>query len=119
MKVERIRNATVVSPDAAAAQKTFTDLFSLATAGPGALAVGESRIEFVTPAEGTRLGEALATSGEGMAEICLRVADLATAADALRKAGVAFAEEQTDGTPGLHIDPSAAHGVRLTLRDVD
>ena len=72
MKVERIRNATVISPDSVAALKTFVDLFSLATAGPAALAIGESRIEFETPAPGTRLGEALATSGEGMAEICLR-----------------------------------------------
>jgi len=119
MKVSRIRNATVVSPDAVAAQKTFTDLFSLSAAGPAALAIGESRIEFVTPAGGTRLGEALATSGEGMAEICLRVADLGEAAETLRKAGVAFVEEDADGARGIHVDPGAAHGVRLTLRDVD
>ena len=119
MKVERIRNATVVSPDATAAKKTFEDLFGLAAAGPNALAIGESRIEFVTPTPGSRLGEALAASGAGMAEICLRVTDLAVAANTLTTAGIAFTDETTDGQRALHVDPGAAHGVRLTLRDVD
>ena len=115
MKVERIRNATVVSPDAADARKTFQDLFGLAAAGPGALAVGESRIEFLTPADGTRLADALVSRGEGMAEICLRVASLSDAAASLRTAGVAFDEE----AGAIHVDPAAAHGVRLTRRDAD
>ena len=119
MKVERIQHATVVSSDAEAAKRTFQDLFSLAAAGTAALTIGESRIQFLTPTEGARLGEALATSREGMAAICLRVTSLVDAAASLRKAGVAFEDENADGRRALHVDPHATHGVRLTLRDVD
>lgn len=119
MKVERIRHATVVSADAETAKKTFQDLFGLAGTGTAALVIGESRIEFLTPAEGTSLGDALASRGEGMAAICLRVTSLTDAAESLRKAGVAFEEDNADGQQAIHVDPGAAHGVRLTLRDLD
>lgn len=111
MRTERLRHVTVVSPDAAAARQTFVDLFGLGPAGPGALAIGTARIEFVTPAAGTRLGDALAAAGEGMAEICLQVADLDAAAATLAQAGVGF----TRAEGALHVDPPAAHGVRLAL----
>jgi catechol 2,3-dioxygenase-like lactoylglutathione lyase family enzyme len=117
MRTARIHHVTVVSPDAAAARQTFQDLFALAPSagGPPALAIGDARIEFVTPAAGTRLGAALAAGGEGMAEICLEVASLDAAAETLRRAGVSFAEANDEGRRVLHVEPTSAHGVRLAL----
>jgi catechol 2,3-dioxygenase-like lactoylglutathione lyase family enzyme len=121
MKTERIHHVTVVSPDAVAARGTFLDLFALPPAAgtTPALAIGSARIEFVTPAGGSRLAAALAAGGEGMAAICLQVASVADAEARLRSAGVTFTREDTPEGPALHVDPLAAHGVRLTLRAAD
>jgi hypothetical protein len=120
MKTLRIDHLTVVSPDATRAAATFERLFDLRTAAgrPGAsaaLAIGDARIEFVTPAAGTMLADALQTGGEGLAALTLTVADLDEAARALARAGVAATAHGEGGRRRLDVDPRAAHGVRLTL----
>src|SRR6185369_16224463 len=121
MKTLKIDHVTVVSPDATRAAGTFERLFELrrATGGGAAidagLAIGDARIEFVTPAEGTALVDALRTGGEGMAALTLTVADLEDAARALERAGVAITRRTDGGRARLDVDPTAAHGVRLAL----
>ncbi len=121
MKTVAIDHVTVVTPDASQASATFERLFGLprvsdpSPAAATALAIGGARVEFVTPADGTPLAEALRTGGEGMAALTLTIADLDEAAATLARAGVAFAEGVDAGRRVLAIDPSAAHGVRLTL----
>ena len=126
MKARCIDHVTVATPDAAAAQATFRRHFGLPptpAGGPGsspgvagsALAVGGARIVFVTPAAGTALAATLAADGEGMAGLCLEVACLDDAVEALRRAGVHFEVETSGGCRGVQVDPAAAHGVRLTL----
>jgi len=118
MKTLRIDHVTVVTPDAERAGATFERIFALARtrpAGSRALAVGDARIDFVTPAAGTTLGTALAANGEGMAALCLEVADLDAAAAQLRGAGVAFATSDAGARRSLEVDPAGSHGVRLTL----
>ena len=118
MKAVRIDHVTVVSPDGALAAQTFQRLFGLASASGGgspALAIGDARIEFVTPPPGTPLAQALEENGEGMASLTLAVADLDEARRALERAAVPFERRELAGTPAIAVDPSAAHGVRLTL----
>ena len=141
MKALRIEHVTVATPDASRALASFRQYFSLAevpvgplgtgaagsgvgagAAGPGAssgraaaLAVGAARIEFVTPAEGNPLAAVLAAEGEGMAALCLEVANLDAALRALQDAGTRYAIETIAGRRTVQIEPSAAHGVRLAL----
>ena len=119
MRTLRIDHVVVATPDAASAATTFQGHFDLAPgtpiAGSPTLRIGGAQIAFVTPQAGTPLAAILASTGEGMAEVCLEVASLADAAASLRKAAVSFTEE--DGGAKLAVDPRAAHGVRLTLID--
>jgi hypothetical protein len=69
----------------------------------------------VTPPTGSALAAALGGNAEGMAEVCLEVASLGDAETALRKAGIAFTFEPKGAGRAIAVDPSAAHGVRLTL----
>jgi catechol 2,3-dioxygenase-like lactoylglutathione lyase family enzyme len=121
MRTLCIDHVTVVSPDAPRAGATFERLFALpravtaAPAGGAALTIGDARIEFVNPEEGTPLAEALRTGGEGMAALTLTVADLDEAARTLERAAVAFEVRSDGGRRALHVEPRAAHGVRLTL----
>jgi catechol 2,3-dioxygenase-like lactoylglutathione lyase family enzyme len=119
METRRIDHVTVATPDAKAADATFRRIFEFASApatlGGSALRIGDARIEFVTPASGTPLAAVLASSGEGMVEVCLEVGSLDDAARALERAHVQHTTEQVGGGRRLRIDTSAAHGVRLTL----
>jgi catechol 2,3-dioxygenase-like lactoylglutathione lyase family enzyme len=123
MKTTRIDHVTVVTPDVARAEATFARIFALpparvdaeSPAGAKALAIAGARIDFVPPVEGTALAHALAASGEGMAALCLEVADLEAAASELRAAGVSVTTSISGSHRALEIDPTAAHGVRLTL----
>ena len=118
MKTLKIDHVTVVSPDASGAAATFQRLFELPPAASGraaALAIGDARIEFVTPADGTPLADALRTGGEGMAALTLVVADLDEAVRVLERAGIGATRRTDAGRSLLDVDPSAAHGVRLTL----
>jgi len=113
----RIDHVTVATPDAEAARETFRRSFGFAPAAarPGALQIGDAQIQFVTPAAGSALAMVLATSGEGMAELCLEVASLDAAVNALSSAGVAYTMDESAGTRMLRVDPQAAHRVRLSL----
>jgi catechol 2,3-dioxygenase-like lactoylglutathione lyase family enzyme len=117
--VARIDHVVVATPDAAGATATFRGHFELAPGAPVAgsptVQIGDARIAFVTPAAGTPVADILAKSGEGMAEVCMEVASLAAAEDALRKAGIAFTIEAKGSGKAIAVDPGAAHGVRLTL----
>jgi catechol 2,3-dioxygenase-like lactoylglutathione lyase family enzyme len=126
VKTLGIDHVTVATPDAATAQATFQRHFGLIPApvkGSGsspeptaaALVVGGAQIVFITPAAGTALATALATGGEGMAALCLEVADLDDAVEALRHAGVRLAVDTSSGSRVVQVDPAAAHGVRLAL----
>jgi hypothetical protein len=118
VKTVCIDHVTVVSPDGARAARTFQQLFGLHAAsggGPQALAIGDARIEFITPPPGTPLAEALHTNGEGMAALTLAVADLDEAGRTLGRAAVAFERRVVDGTQVIAVEPRAAHGVRLFL----
>jgi len=113
----RIAHVTVATPDAQAARETFRRSFGFGavSGAPGALQIGDARIEFVTPAAGSALATVLATSGEGMAELGLEVASLDAAVTALSSAGVAHTIDAFADRRVLRVDPQAAHGVRLSL----
>ena len=119
METRRIDHVVVATPDPAGAQATFRGHFELPpsapVAGAPALTIGDARIAFVTPAAGSGLAAALAGGTEGMAEVCLEVASLTAAETALRKAGIGFTTETKGAGRAIAVDPSAAHGVRLTL----
>ncbi|MEB2285417.1 MAG: hypothetical protein B6D46_01120 [Polyangiaceae bacterium UTPRO1] len=119
MEARRIDHVVVVTPDAEGAAATFRDHFELPPSPPvvgaPALAIGDARLAFVSPAPGTPLAAVLARSGEGMAEVCLEVRSLSEAEAALRKAGIGFTVEAKGGARALAVDPGAAHGVRLTM----
>lgn len=119
IRTNRIDHVVVATPDPAGAQATFRGHFELPpsapVAGSPALTIGDARIAFVTPAAGSALAVALAGGSEGMAEVCLEVASLDDAEAALRKAGIGFTSEPKGGGRAIAVDPSAAHGVRLTL----
>ena len=50
-----------------------------------------------------------------MAALTLTVADLDEAARTLERAGVTVTRVTEGGCPRIAVDPTAAHGVRLTL----
>lgn len=119
MRTHRIDHVVVATPDPEGAAATFRGHFELGpsapVAGAPALTIGDARIAFVTPQGGSALAAALGGSAEGMAEVCLEVASLADAEASLRKAGIGFTVEPKGAGRALAVDPSAAHGVRLTL----
>lgn len=119
METQRIDHVVVVTGDADGAAATFRGHFELPPSAPvvgaPALQIGDSRIAFVNPPSGTALATIFATSGEGMAEVCMEVGSLPEAEAALRKAGIAFTVETKGTARALAVDPAAAHGVRLTL----
>ncbi len=119
METRRIDHVVVATPDPEGAAATFHGHFSLPSAAPvvgsPALTIGDARIAFTKPADGTTLATVLAKSGEGLAEVCLEVASLAAAEATLKNAGIGFSVETKGAKRTLAVDPGAAHGVRLTL----
>jgi len=117
----RLDHVVVATRDPEGAAATFRGHFELAPsaplAGSPALTIGDAKIAFVHPADGTPLAAILASSGEGMAEVCLEVASLTEAETALRNARVGFTVEAKGSGRAIAVDPGAAHGVRLTLID--
>jgi catechol 2,3-dioxygenase-like lactoylglutathione lyase family enzyme len=116
MKARRIDHVVVATDDTDGAAATFRGHFTLPPAKPlpggsPTVAIGDARIAFVRPAADSAVAAAFASGGEGMAVICLEVADLRDAETALRQAGVGC----TVAEGGLDVDPAAAHGVRLRL----
>lgn len=120
MKTVRIDHLTVATPDAHRARATFARFFDLLAAKPTeaggmALAIGDARIEFVTPAPGSELAAVVAGGGEGMAALCLEVQSLEAAQERLRGAGVSFEIDKSAAGDAIVVEPGAAHGVRLRL----
>jgi hypothetical protein len=121
MHAKKIDHVVVATPDPDGATATFRGHFELApsapVAGVPALTIGDARIAFATPVAGSPLAAALAGATEGLVEICLEVASLTDAEAALRAAGIGFTIENKAAARAIAVDPSAAHGVRLTLVD--
>ena len=133
MKTTRIDRVTALTRDADAASATFRRIFGLqpvdsesgppdGAAGSGepgddvrVLAIGGAEIAFVRPAAGTELAEALTVTGEGMAALHLEVADVDTAIRDLERAGIEFGIVTRGSRRVIHVEPIAAHGVRLSL----
>lgn len=119
MQAKKIDHVVVATPDPTGAAATFRGHFELPPAAPitgsPALTIGQARIAFITPQSGSALAAALGGGSEGLAEVCMEVASLADAEAALRNAGIAFTVETKGANRAVAVDPSAAHGVRLTL----
>jgi methylmalonyl-CoA epimerase len=84
------------------------------------ISVGESRFELLEPtSEDSVIAEFLAKRGEGLHHVSLRVPDLATTVEKLKKDGVRLVSDQIKVGAGGHryvfVHPSSAGGVLLEL----
>jgi methylmalonyl-CoA epimerase len=84
------------------------------------LPVGESRLELMeATSENSAVAKFIAKRGEGLHHICLRVPDLATVVDRLKKDGVRLISKEIKVGAGGHryvfVHPSSAGGVLLEL----
>lgn len=82
--------------------------------------VGESRLELLEPtSEDSTIARFIAKRGEGLHHVCLRVPDLPTAVERLKKDGVRLVSEAIKQGAGGHryvfVHPSSAGGVLLEL----
>ncbi len=82
--------------------------------------LGESRIELLEPtSDDSPIAKFLAKRGEGLHHVSLRVDDLASAVENLKKSGVRLINEQIQVGAGGHlyvfVHPSSAGGVLLEL----
>jgi methylmalonyl-CoA/ethylmalonyl-CoA epimerase len=82
--------------------------------------VGESRIELLEPlSDDSPIARFLAKRGEGLHHVSLRVDDLASTVENLKKSGVRLINEQIQVGAGGHlyvfVHPSSAGGVLLEL----
>lgn len=82
--------------------------------------VGESRLELLEPtSESSPIAKFLAKRGEGLHHLSLRVPDLETTVERLKKAGVRLISEEIKTGAGGHryvfVQPSSAGGVLLEL----
>ena len=82
--------------------------------------VGESRLELLEPtSENSPIAKFIAKRGEGLHHVSLRVPDLATAVERLKKDGVRLVSNDIKVGAGGHryifIHPSSAGGVLLEL----
>jgi methylmalonyl-CoA epimerase len=82
--------------------------------------VGESRLELLEPtSENSTIAKFIAKRGEGLHHVCLRVPDLPTAVEKLKKDGVRLVSEEIKQGAGGHryvfVHPSSAGGVLLEL----
>jgi methylmalonyl-CoA epimerase len=82
--------------------------------------VGESRLELLEPtSENSAIAKFIAKRGEGLHHVSLRVPDLATAVEHLKKGGVRLVSEEIKIGAGGHryvfVHPSSAGGVLLEL----
>ncbi len=86
--------------------------------------VGESRLELLEPtSETSTIARFIAKRGEGLHHVCLRVADLPSTVERLKKQGVRLVSEQIQAGAGGHryvfVHPSSAGGVLLELVEAD
>jgi len=82
--------------------------------------VGESRLELLeATAPDSTIAKFIAKRGEGLHHVCLRVPDLASTVERLKKDGVHLVSEQIKVGAGGHryvfVHPSSAGGVLLEL----
>jgi methylmalonyl-CoA epimerase len=82
--------------------------------------VGESRLELLEPtSDDSTIAKFLAKRGEGLHHVCMRVPDLATAVEKLKKDGVRLVSDEIKTGAGGHryvfVHPSSAGGVLLEL----
>ncbi|MGZ4820095.1 MAG: methylmalonyl-CoA epimerase [Terriglobales bacterium] len=82
--------------------------------------IGESRIELLEPlSDDSPIARFLAKRGEGLHHVSLRVDDLASTVENLKKSGVRLINEQIQVGAGGHlyvfVHPSSAGGVLLEL----
>ena len=82
--------------------------------------VGESRLELLEPtSEDSTIAKFIARRGEGLHHVCLRVPDLVTAVEKLKKDGVRLVSDQIKRGAGGHryvfVHPASAGGVLLEL----
>ncbi len=82
--------------------------------------LGESRIELLEPtSESSTVAKFLAKRGEGLHHVCLRVSDLKTAVDRLKRDGVRLVSEEikvgAGGHPYVFVHPSSTGGVLIEL----
>ena len=84
------------------------------------VAVGESRLELLeATSEDSTIAKFVAKRGEGLHHVCLRVPDLPTAVERMKKDGVRLVSEEIKIGAGGHkyvlVHPSSAGGVLLEL----
>jgi methylmalonyl-CoA epimerase len=82
--------------------------------------VGESRLELLeATSDDSTIAKFIATRGEGLHHVCLRVSDLRAAVDRLKKDGVRLVSEEIKTGAGGHqyifVHPSSTGGVLLEL----
>ena len=82
--------------------------------------LGESRLELLEPtSEDSTIAKFIARRGEGLHHVCLRVPDLVTAVEKLKKDGVRLVSDQIKLGAGGHryvfVHPASAGGVLLEL----
>jgi len=82
--------------------------------------VGESRLELLEPtSEDSTIAKFIAKRGEGLHHVCMRVPDLVTAVEKLKKDGVRLVSEELKVGAGGHryvfVHPASAGGVLLEL----
>jgi methylmalonyl-CoA epimerase len=82
--------------------------------------VGESRLELLeATSENSAVAKFIAKHGEGLHHVCLRVPDLATVVERLKKDGVRLVSNEIKIGAGGHryvfVHPSSAGGVLLEL----
>jgi methylmalonyl-CoA epimerase len=82
--------------------------------------VGESRLELLEPtSEDSTIARFIAKRGEGLHHVCIRVPDLVTAVEKLKKDGVRLVSDEIKVGAGGHryvfVHPAGAGGVLLEL----
>jgi methylmalonyl-CoA epimerase len=82
--------------------------------------VGESRLELLEPtSEDSTIAKFIAKRGEGLHHVCLRVPDLVSAVEKLKKDGVRLVSDEIKLGAGGHryvfVHPASAGGVLLEL----
>ena len=86
--------------------------------------VGESRLELLEPtSESSTIAKFIAKRGEGLHHVSLRVPDLASAVDKLKKDGVRLVSDEIKVGAGGHryvfVHPSSTGGVLLELVEAE
>jgi glyoxalase/bleomycin resistance protein/dioxygenase superfamily protein len=126
LRVTDLKVLAVAIPELEAAVETFRKSFGLpVTRSSGEaggvrsvrLGIGAAEIEMSAPTgAGTPLADVIAERGAGLHELVLEVEDVGAAREALDARAIAFTSgADAAGRPLLRLEPTATHGVRITL----